>query len=75
MSTLRVKFGRAVRRLRAAAGYSQEGFAAACKFHRTYIGAIERGEKNVTLDSIERIAKTLRITTFALFRAAEHEDG
>jgi transcriptional regulator with XRE-family HTH domain len=74
MSTLRVKLGKAIRRLRAAAGYSQEGFAAACRFHRTYIGAIERGEKNITLDAIERIAKTLRITPFALFRAAEHEE-
>lgn len=53
--------------------YSQEGFADACKFHGTCIGAIERGEKNVTLDSVERIAKTLKITPFELFREAEKE--
>lgn len=73
MSNLRVRIGKAVRRLRSAAGYSQEGFADACKFHRTYIGAIERGEKNLTTDSIERIAKTLKISPFDLFREAEKE--
>ena len=62
-----------MRRLRTRAGYSQEGFAAACKFHRTYIGAIDRGEKNITLDAIERIARTLKISVFDLFREAESE--
>ena len=73
MSTLRLKLGKAVRRLRAAAGYSQEGFADACKLHRTYIGAIERGERNLTTDTIEKIAKTLKLTPFELFRRAEAE--
>jgi transcriptional regulator with XRE-family HTH domain len=73
MSSPRIRVGKAIRRLRTAAGFSQEGFAHACKFHRTYIGAIERGEKNLTLDSIERLAKTLKITTFQLFHEAEKE--
>ncbi len=73
MSTLRLQIGKAVRRLRAAAGYTQEGFADACKLHRTYIGAIERGEKNLTTDTIERIAKTLEISAFDLFREAESQ--
>lgn len=73
MATLRTRFGRAVRRLRTQAGYSQEGFAAACKFHRTYIGAIERGEKNVTLDAIERIARTLKVDASELFKEAASE--
>jgi transcriptional regulator with XRE-family HTH domain len=73
MSTARFKIGKAVRRLRAAAGYSQEEFAHACKFHRTYIGAIERGEKNLTTDSLERIAKALKLSLFDLFREAEDE--
>ena len=73
MSTVRRRLGRAVRRLRAQAGYSQEGFAAACKFHRTYIGAIERGEKNITIDSIDRIARTLKISVVELFRETESE--
>ncbi len=73
MSTLRAKLGKTIRRLRAEAGHSQEGFARACRFHRTYIGAIERGEKNLTTDSLERIAKGLKVTVFDLFRDAEQE--
>lgn len=73
MSNLRLQIGKAVRRLRTAAGYSQEGFADACKLHRTYIGAIERGEKNLTTDTIERIAATLHISVFELVRAAERD--
>ena len=75
MSTLRLKLGRAIRRLRADAGYSQESFADVCRFHRTFIGAIERGEKNVTTDSLERLAKALKISPFDLFREAEGESG
>lgn len=73
MATLRLRLGKAVRRLRGEAGYSQEGFALVCRFHRTYIGAIERGEKNITTDSLERIAKALKISAFELFREAEKE--
>jgi transcriptional regulator with XRE-family HTH domain len=73
MLTLRLRIGKAIRRLRALAGYSQEAFADVCKLHRTYIGAIERGEKNLTTDTIERIAKSLKITPFELFREAEKE--
>jgi transcriptional regulator with XRE-family HTH domain len=73
MATLRVQFGKAVRRLRTKAGYSQERFAAACKFHRTYIGAIERGEKNVTLDAIDRIARALKVGPSQLFQEAESD--
>lgn len=71
MSTTRIKLGRAIRRLRTEAGYSQEGFADRCRFHRTYIGAIERREKNLTTDSLERIAKALNLSIFELFREAE----
>jgi transcriptional regulator with XRE-family HTH domain len=73
MSTVRHKIGKAIRRLRTKAGYSQEGFADLCRFHRTYVGAIERGEKNLTTDSLERIARALRLSLFELFREAEEE--
>jgi transcriptional regulator with XRE-family HTH domain len=56
------RFGNRVRSLRQAGGYSQEGFAAACGLDRTYFGGIERGERNVALRNIHRIAKTLRIS-------------
>ena len=71
MSTLRGKVGRAVRALRTAAGYSQESFADACRLHRTYIGSVERGETNVSLDSLERIARTLKVPVSRLLTDAE----
>lgn len=73
MNTLRVRLGKAIRRLRTAAGFSQEGFADRCGVHRTYMGAVERGETNISLDNIEVIAKGLGILTSALFHEAERE--
>jgi transcriptional regulator with XRE-family HTH domain len=73
MATLRLRLGKTIRRLRTEAGFSQEGFAEATGFHRTYIGALERGEKNVTTDTLERVAKTLELSAFELFREAEDE--
>jgi transcriptional regulator with XRE-family HTH domain len=60
------RFGRRVRELRAAAGFSQEGFAAHCGLDRTYIGGIERGERNVSLRNIEVIAKALEMSVSKL---------
>lgn len=70
MTTTRIRrtFGKKVRELRKSKGYSQESFADAVDLHRTYIGAIERGEQNVSLDNIERIAKALKIQTAELFQ-------
>ena len=73
MATLRTRLGRAVRRLRTAAGYSQESFADACGLHRTYMGAVERGETNISLDNIERIARALRLSPAQLLTEAERE--
>jgi transcriptional regulator with XRE-family HTH domain len=71
MPTLREKLGRAVRRLRTDAGFSQESFADACELHRTYIGSVERGEINISLDNLERIARTLKVQVSKLFAEAE----
>jgi transcriptional regulator with XRE-family HTH domain len=56
------RFGQRVRALRKAQGYSQEAFAAACELDRTYMGGIERGERNLALRNIELIARTLDIS-------------
>ena len=56
------RFGKRVRELRTEAGYSQESFAAACELDRTYMGGIERGERNLALRNIERIARTLGLS-------------
>ena len=49
-------------------GVSQEEFAARCGLHRTYIGAIERAERNITLMTLDRIAEGLGVTPIELLR-------
>lgn len=56
-----IKFGKQVREERAKLGLSQEKLAIRAGVHRTYIGMIERAEKNITLENIEKIAKALKI--------------
>ena len=73
MASLRVGFGRAVRRIRKAAGYSQESLAHACHLNRTYMGLVERGEATISLDNIEKIAKVLHIKISDLVAHAERE--
>ena len=53
------QFGSKVKKLRKAKGWSQEDLAKRAGLHRTYIGSIERSERNVSLINIERIAKAL----------------
>jgi transcriptional regulator with XRE-family HTH domain len=65
---IRFRFGKAVRDKRHKLGVSQEEFADICGLDRTYIGGIERGERNVGLVNIERVAKALRISLSDLFR-------
>lgn len=57
-----IRFGSKVRRERAKLGISQEELAERAGVHRTYIGMIERGEKNVTLENIAKICKGLGIS-------------
>ena len=68
MGDIRVRFGNAVRARRKKLRVSQEEFADQCGLDRTYIGGIERGERNVSLVNIERIAKALKISLSELFR-------
>ncbi len=56
------KFGEKVREERHRLGLSQEELASRAGVHRTYIGMIERAEKNITLENIEKIAKALEIS-------------
>jgi transcriptional regulator with XRE-family HTH domain len=61
----------AVRRLRRARGWSQEEFADRVGVHRTYMGAIERGERNLSLLNIGRIADALKVSLSALMAEVE----
>jgi transcriptional regulator with XRE-family HTH domain len=55
------EFGERIRTLRKQAGWSQEELADACGLHRTYVGAVERGERNVSLINIVQLAQALRV--------------
>ena len=77
-SLLIQQVGTLVRYLRHAAGWSQEEFAARCGLHRTYIGAIERGEKAITIPTANKLAHALGMTLAQLFAqleaAPDHRD-
>jgi len=62
-----IKFGQKVREERTKLGLSQEKLAARAGVHRTYIGMIERAEKNITLENIGKIARALKISIADLF--------
>jgi len=55
-----------VRRLRLAAGLSQEALADVCGYHRTYVGGIERGERNITIATLEALAGALGVAPQSL---------
>ena len=61
-----IKFGKKVRQERIKKGYSQEAFADKVGVHRTYIGMIERAEKNITLLNIKKLADGLGISVSEL---------
>jgi len=69
-----IAFGEAVRRLRAAQGFSQEAFASKAGLHRTYMGGLERGERNPTLVTIRRIARELGLDLAELFKEVDDAD-
>ena len=62
------RFGERVRELRKARGWSQEEFAHQCGLDRTYMGGIERGERNVALRNLERVAAALGISIERLMK-------
>ncbi len=63
-------FGEGIRRGRNALKVSQEDFAELCGLHRTYVGQVERGEKNVSFVNILRISAALKMRPSDLFKSA-----
>jgi len=60
--------GMRIRELRLAKGISQEALADEAGVHRTYMGSVERGERNISLENIVRIAKALRVRPHELLK-------
>lgn len=72
--------GNTIRRLRATRGFSQEAFAQEARLNRAYMGGVERGQRNVGVVNLYRIAETLDMSLSELFAEMEreleiHDDG
>lgn len=61
VASARERLARHLRELRRQQGISQEALADRCELHRTYVGSIERRERNVSLDNVERLAHALGV--------------
>lgn len=70
-SECRRAFGLRVRALRTAQGLSQEALADEAGLHRTYVGSVERGERNIGLDNIHALANALGVTARDLFEGEQ----
>jgi len=68
MEAIEKRFGRRIRALREAKSISQEELAYRAGMHRTYLGGIERGERNPALKNISALAKALEVDISELFR-------
>jgi transcriptional regulator with XRE-family HTH domain len=68
----RKAFGRRLRELRISKGYSQEWLAELAGLHRTYVGDVERGERNISLDNIWRLANALGVNPAIFFQDADN---
>jgi transcriptional regulator with XRE-family HTH domain len=71
LSPEHVAFGSAIRSMRVEQGISQEALALKCGLDRSYFGAVERGQRNVALANILKIANALQTTPAELFTRAE----
>src|SRR3954467_6021238 len=72
---VKMRFGRAVRDERSAQRISQEELADRAGLHRTYVSDVESGARNVSLESIGKLAAALKLSVAALFEGAEPEHG
>lgn len=75
MANLQKVLGERIRTLRSNKGFSQESFADHCGLHRTYMGGIERGERNLTIQTVFTVAKGLDMTLSELLNDIEREAG
>ena len=71
MKAIKIKLGQKIREQRCSIGLSQEDLADAAGLHRTYIGSVERGERNISLQNIVLIARALSISPSKLLEEIE----
>lgn len=71
IAPLRKRIGHALRQRREATGLSQESFAPLAGMHRTYYSNIERGIKDMQIETLERVCKALRVPLWAILKDAE----
>jgi transcriptional regulator with XRE-family HTH domain len=71
----RTVFGQNLRRIREDGKLSQEELADRAELHRTYIGSIERGERNLSILNIVKLARTLNVSISDLFEGIETVSG
>ena len=71
---LQRRVGAYLRRHRVQRGYSQEAFAEVVGVHRTYMGSIERGEENLTLRSVERLAAVIDVDPLDMLQSGDSAD-
>lgn len=75
MNDLAKAVGQRIRNYRTQKGLSQEKLAELCGCHPTYIGQLERGEKNATLESVEKIAAALEVSLSRLFEKLDGREN
>ncbi|WP_413460096.1 helix-turn-helix domain-containing protein [Herbaspirillum huttiense] len=64
----RTRFGLVLRASRERLGISQEALAEAAELHRTYIGQVERGERNISVDNMERLARAVNLELWEMLK-------
>jgi transcriptional regulator with XRE-family HTH domain len=68
MDSVLVRFGNRIRELRKKKGLSQEGLALESGLDRSYVGGVERGERNISLENIEKLGRALGVSPSELLR-------
>jgi transcriptional regulator with XRE-family HTH domain len=73
MQDLQVILGKRIREYQSKKGFSQESFADHCGLHRTYMGGIERGERNLTIQTVLTVSRGLGLTMSELLSGIERQ--